>query len=411
MPIATEIGNPPLPVYLDLETVRNALLSRITPLPARRVSVWDSLGMVTAEAIHSSIHLPPFDSSAMDGYAVRVEDLVTTPGTLNLVGQTTAGEGPGPRLLPGQCQRIFTGAPLPPGADAVVMQEDVNVDPSNSRLIQFSESVRPWENVRFRGEDLAPGAVLVPSGIGLRPQHLAVLAACGLSDVPVRGQPQVTVLANGSELRSPGEALEPGQIYESNRLMLHTLLAGAGALSRTMPTVWDDLSDLTAALAQALEQSDMVVTVGGASVGDADLARKAVEALGGTVDFWRIAIRPGKPFFVGTIGTQWVLGLPGNPVSAFVTAILLVLPVLRRFQGLVDCLPPERPGELAEPLLNPGDRDHYARVIRSPDGRVRLAGQQASHRLASLAASNGLVRVPASGRLETGSKVQVIGWD
>ena len=398
-------------MYLDLETVRNALLSRVTPLPTGRESLWNSLGRVCSESILAPIHLPPFDSSAMDGYAVRVEDLVTIPGTLSLVGQTTAGDGPGPRLLPGQCPRIFTGAPLPPGADAVVMQEDVQIDARNPRLIQFSESVRPWENVRFRGEDITPGAVLVPSGTRLHPQHFAVLAACGFSDIPVYGQPKVMVLANGSELRGPGEALEPGQIYESNRLMLHTLLTGVGAISHPIPTLRDNLPDLTAALAQALERSDMVVTVGGASVGDADLARKAVEALGGTVDLWRIAIRPGKPFFVGTIGSQWVLGLPGNPVSAFVTAILLVLPVLRRFQGISDCLPPELPGELAEPLNNPGDRDHYARVIRSPDGRVRLAGQQASHRLGSLAASNGLVRVPASGRLEAGAKVHVIGWE
>lgn len=398
-------------MYLNLEPVRNALLTRVTPLPASRESLWNSLGRVSAETIQAPMHLPPFDSSAMDGYAVRVEDLVTIPETLNLVGQTAAGQGPGSKLLYKQCQRIFTGAPLPPGADAVIMQEDVQIDAQCPRLIHFSESVRPWENVRFRGEDIAPGAVLVPSGTRLRPQHLAVLAACGLSDAPVHAQPRVTVLANGSELRRPGEALEPGQIYESNRLMLHMLLSGAGAIPEPMPTVQDDLPVLTTALAQALERSDLVVTVGGASVGDADLARKAVEAVGGTVAFWRLAIRPGKPFFVGTIGSKWVLGLPGNPVSAFVTAILLVLPVLRRFQGIADCLPPELPGEVSEPLHNPGDRDHYARVIRSPNGAVRLAGPQASHRMASLAASNGLVRVPASGRLEAGSKVQVIGWE
>ncbi len=344
----------------------------------------------------------------MDGYAVRTEDMSAIPRRLKRVGGTSAGDAPGEPLRSGECRRIFTGAPLPPGADAVVMQEDTEIDPNHPGEILFRESVRPWDHVRFRGEDITPGALIVPRGIRLHAQHLAVLAACGYDNVPIHDQPRVALLANGSELRLPGDTLDPGQIHESNRVMLNALIRGVGGVSIPLDIVPDDLERIQAALLAGLEESDVVVTLGGASVGDADLVKKAVEGLGGSVDLWKIAIRPGKPFFIGSVRKKLVLGLPGNPVSAFVTAILLVLPALRQLQGLMDCDPPELPGELAGPMSNPGDRDHYARVVRDSNGSVRSAGAQASHRLASLAVANGLVCIPAGEQWAAGKAVMVI---
>lgn len=366
------------------------------------------MGGVVGESVTSTVYLPPFDSSAMDGYAVRVEDLKQVPQLLTLAGSTAAGDPPGNRLRPGECSRIFTGAPLPPGADAVVMQEDVNIGLEPSDQIQIRETVRPWENIRFRGEDISLGDSLLAPGTVVQPQHLGLLAACGHQTVRIHRRPQVAVLANGSELREAGELLAPGQIFESNRVMLAGLIASAGALPETLSLVEDDLSKLQFALAMAVERFDLVVTVGGASVGEGDLVKAAVRGLGGSVDFWKIAIRPGKPFFLGQIGSKLVLGLPGNPVSAYVTAILLVLPAVRRLRGMVQCNPPETAGILAEPMVNAGDRDHYARVLFGPDGMVRNAGLQASHRMASLAASNAILKIPAGTTLARGTPVSAI---
>ncbi len=344
----------------------------------------------------------------MDGYAVRAEDLTRTPRRLKQVGGTVAGDAPGNPLQSEECRRIFTGAPLPPGADAVVMQEDAEIDLNHPGTILFRESIRPWENVRFCGEDVESGKRIVSRGVRLHAQHLAILAACGFETVAIHGRPRVALLANGSELQLPGKPLAPGQIHESNRVMLDALVRGVGGVPVPLDIVPDHLSDIQAALNSGLKESDLVVTLAGASVGDADFVKAAVEGLGGTVRLWKIAIRPGKPFFIGSVGKKLVLGLPGNPVSAFVTAILLVLPALRRLQGLADCGPFELPGELAEPMSNHGDRDHYARVIRDPLGMVRSAGPQASHRLASLAMANGLVRIPAGTEWTAGTAVQVI---
>lgn len=365
-------------------------------------------GCVSAGDIHSKVYLPPLDASATDGYAVRAADLAAVPRRLRQVGGTSAGDAPGKPLQPGECRRIFTGAPLPPNADAVVMQEDVEIDPNHSGEILFRESVRPWEHVRFCGEDITPGTLIVPRGIRLHAPQLAVLASGGFEEVTIHCQPRVALLANGSELRPPGESLNPGQIHESNRVMVDALVRQVGGISVPLDIVPDDLDCIQAALLNGLETSDLVVTLGGASVGDADLVKAAVEALGGSVDLWKIAIRPGKPFFIGSLHGKLILGLPGNPVSAFVTAILLVLPALRRLQGRTDCDPVEFPCELAEPMSNPGDRDHYARVVRDSNGLVRSAGPQASHRLGSLALANGLVCVPAGQQWAAGQLVKVI---
>jgi molybdopterin molybdotransferase len=219
------------------------------------------------------------------------------------------------------------------------------------------------------------------------------------------------LLATGSELVEPGQALPPGKIYESNRCVMEALVTRSGALARVFPLVPDTLDATCQALKRTLEECDAVVTSGGVSVGELDFVKTAFEKLGGSMDFWKVAIRPGKPFVFGKLGSKYLFGLPGNPVSALVTFLLLVRPALRRWQGATNVLPSVRHGVLGEALINHGDRPHFMRVRVDEDGTVHSAGAQASHLLGSLAASNGLVEVPPKAVLAAGSAVRVIRID
>lgn len=397
-------------MLVSLETARNSVLARLTPLEPISVSLLDALGGWAADELKAGMHLPPFDNSAMDGFAVRCSDFVRLPVQLCLTGTTPAGSSGGHPLGPGECMRVFTGAPIPQGADAVIMQEDAETVLSDPTLIQFGERPRPWDNIRFRGEDIQPETVLIRPGTRIAPQHLAILAASGHEEVRIHRRPMVSILTTGSELQPPGKPLAAGQIYESNRATVTALIAAAGGRTISSQMVPDDLTQVQSALSAAAAMSDLVLTIGGASVGEADFARSSVLALGGSIDLWKVSIRPGKPFFLGHIGNTPILGLPGNPVSAFVTAILLVLPSLRRLQGAAHCLPPTSHATLGESLNNQTDRDHYVRVTIDGFGTVRSAGVQASHRLASLALADGLVCVPAQSDLAAGRSVSVMTW-
>ncbi|MCW5558735.1 MAG: molybdopterin molybdotransferase MoeA, partial [Verrucomicrobiae bacterium] len=247
-------------------------------------------------------------------------------------------------------------------------------------------------------------------GTLLGPGALALLAAAGVDRVCIRRLPRVAIRVTGNELVLPGATLAPGQIYESIGLMLSVLAQTAGADPQLAPPVPDDPAQVRAALESAADTADLLLTAGGASVGDYDLVRSALLEAGGSVEQWRLAIKPGKPFFRGLLHGCPILGVPGNPVSAFVTTVLLVLPALRRLQGATDVLPPTVPGFLEEPLSNGAERRHFVRVIREADGRVRSAGVQGSHRLASLAVANGLVDIPPRTQLRAGSRVAVICW-
>ena len=394
----------------SLEATRERLLAALVPLSAETVAFGQADGRFVASEVRSPRELPPFDNSSMDGYAVRAADTAVTPALLKLVGRTAAGETSGPALAAGECVRVFTGAPLPAGADAVVMQEDTQADPADSGRIIVREGVKPWENVRFRGEDVARDAVLVSAGTRLGPQHLALLGSVGLDEVAVHRAPRVAILANGSELRPPGMELAEGQIFESNTAMLAALVRRFGGEPIFTRCVADEAPLLREALLEAFAVADLVITVGGASVGDHDLVKPVFTALGGQLDLWRVALKPGKPFCFGRLEGECLLGLPGNPVSAFVTAVLLVQSALRRLQGAADCEPPATLGILAAPFANPDRRRHFVRVVTDAAGRVRPAGPQASHRLGSLAAADGLVDVPPESTLAEGAVVRVLRW-
>ena len=307
--------------------------------------------------------------------------------------------------------RLFTGSPLPRGADAVVMQEETRIEPDDPTGVGILSAAKPLENVRLRGEDVKRGAALAGAGSVLTAGRVSLLAAAGLAEVSVGRQPVVGLVATGSELREPGETLATGQIFESNRLGLAALVRRAGGIPKVFPLVLDALDATRRALAEAFDQCDVVVSSGGVSVGDLDFIKEAFEGGGGDLDFWKVAIKPGRPFVFGRWRGKLLFGLPGNPVSAQVTFLLLVRPGLRRWQGASEVSLRVHPGVLAEALANPGERRHFMRVTVDAAGRVRSAGVQASHVLSSLAAADGLVDVPACSALAPGSPVQVMRWE
>lgn len=392
-----------------LEEARSRLLADLPRLPLESVPLEVAVGRFIPSELAAAIDLPPFDNSAMDGYAVRAEDTrgasPEQPVRLRRIGATAAGNVFTGRAEVGDCVRVFTGSPLPAGTDCVIMQEDVDATESD---IVVREPARPWEFVRFRGEDVAAGSTVLSCGARISPAAIGLLAALGLPHVTVCRRPRVAIIATGSELQPAGTPLEPGRIYESNSPMLEALLRTAGAQISHRLWVPDDARRTAEALAETLSSADLVVTAGGASVGEHDLVRSAFTGLGGSVEFWRIAMKPGKPFFYGRLGERILLGVPGNPVSAFVTALLLVLPAVLSMQGAEDPLPPDSAGVLAEEVSNPNSRRHFVRVILNRAGQVHRAGVQASHALSPLAAATGLVDVPPRTTLAAGDTVRVL---
>jgi len=349
----------------------------------------------------------------MDGYAVRSKDVASAspdaPVRLKLCGEVAAGQTCATPIEPATCIRVFTGSVLPTGADAVVMQEDTRIEERETVLIM--EGVKPWENVRMRGEDVKQKSELFKPGDTLSAGGIGLLAALGVKSIKVGRNPVIGLLATGSELAEAGDILPPGKIYESNRFTLASLLMRAGAVPRIFPLLPDVLKSIRDALGQGFAECDGVVTTGGVSVGEYDLVKKAFEELVGQMEFWKVAIKPGKPFAFGRFGQKLLFGLPGNPVSAFVTFLLLVRPSILRWQGALNVLGHVHAGSLAEPLANTGDRRHFMRVFVDEQGNVRSGGIQASHVLGSMAKANGLVDVPANTTLERGTNVQVLRWD
>ncbi len=401
---------------ISLEEAQEKILPAVEFLSAEEIPLNDALGRYLAAPVHSSVDLPPSDNSAMDGYAVRAEDLAKatpeTPVTLRLNGEARAGGSPPLDVASGTCARIFTGAVLPPGADAVVMQEDAKKTEAQPAQIIFSEATKPWENVRLHGEDARSGALLVGAGEELTAQRLSLLAAAGLSVASVGRRPVVGLVATGDELREPGQPLAPGAIYESNRAGLSALIRHAGAIPKSYPLLADDLELTQKALKMAFQECDLVITTGGISVGEMDWVKRAFSGIGGQLNFWTVAIRPGKPFAFGRYEGKLMFGLPGNPVSAHVTFFLMARPALLRMQGARELRAPVSWGTLAEPFINHGDRRHFVRVILDANGgQVMSAGSQASHVLSSMARSNGLVDLPPATTWPAGTTVAVLRWN
>ena len=394
-------------------------LARITaemPAPSHEtVPLTAACGRILADHIRSPIDLPSFDNSAMDGYAVRSADVASakaeSPVRLSLAGRVAAGEVWPTAVAPGTCVRLFAGSPLPPGADAVVMQEDTRIQAGATGGVLVLDRAEPGENVRAVGKDVRQGMMLVEAGEVLSPGRIGLLAAAGFGHVPVGRQPVVGLVATGSELIEPEMPLAHGRIYESNRAALAALMQRVGAIPKTFSIVADTLAGTAQALLHAFNKCDAVVTCGGVSVGDMDFLKPALEQIDGKLEFWQVAMKPGRPFAFGHLQEKPIFGLPGNPVSAFVTFLLLVRPALLRWQGAKDLCLPSHPGVLAEPLANPGERRHFMRVRVSSGGDIHSAGLQASHALSSLACANGLVDVPPNTTLVAGTKAPVLRWE
>ncbi len=402
----------PTETDLPLEEVRRRILAELAPVSgSERVPLATSLGRVLAEDVHAAVDVPPHDNAAMDGYAVRSADLPAEGAAeLQLAGRVLAGERREAELPPGHGVRIMTGAPLPPGADAVVIQERAEL--VGEAHVRLPGGVGPGENVRRAGEDIAAGAVALGAGCRLRPQEVGVIGSVGRAEVTVHRRPLVVFFATGDELRSPGEALAPGQIYDSNRPMIVAALRRLGVEVQDLGVVGDDPATLEATLHQVGGYADAVITTGGVSVGEADHVKPALEAVG-DVAFWRVAVRPGRPLAFGWVGQAAFFGLPGNPVSAAVSLYKLVQPGLRRMMGERGDLAPVRiPALTAEPLRKRPGRAEFQRGIleHGADGvaRVVSTGSQGSGVLTSLVHANCLIYLEADrGDVGAGETVHV----
>ena len=379
------------------------MLGHAGRLPAENVPIAEAGGRVSSQDVRARVDLPPFASSAMDGFAVRAADL---PGSLRIAGESAAGRPFGGQLGPGSAVAISTGAVVPEDADAVVPIENVSV---TDNAVTISKSVEPGAHVRPRGGDVTSGEVVVPAGVRLTPARLAAAAASGVAELSCARRPRVAVLATGSELVGPGGSLRPGQIYETNGLMLSAAAAGVGAEVVLQPSVADDEEALRETLERGLA-ADVLVTSGGVSVGEHDLVRAVELELGVEEVFWRVAMKPGKPVSFGVRGETLVFGLPGNPVSALVGCELFVKPALRALQGLADPLPRFEPGRLAVGLRRNEERDEFVRAGAQVDGDELVLepviGQE-SHMLVRSAAADALVHIPrGNGELAAGSTVR-----
>jgi molybdopterin molybdotransferase len=390
---------------LTLDDAIARVLERVEPLPAERVPVRDALGRVLAEDARAAVDLPPFPSSAMDGFAVRSAD---TPGRLPVVARIAAGRPAGRALAAGEAMGIATGGVVPEGADAVTPIEYV-VEHDND--VEIPEAVATAANVRPRGGDVAAGDVVVPRGARLGVAQLGALAAAGVVDVACGRRPRVVVLTTGTELRRPGEPLGPGEVYEANGLLLSTALASAGAAVEELASVEDDDEAHRRAIARGLE-ADVLVTSGGVSVGPHDLVRRIEADLGVEEVFWGVAVKPGKPVSFGVRGERLVFGLPGNPVSALVGCQLFVRPAVLALQGSTDPGPTYELGELAGAVRRNAERDELMRARLTVDGgaiRLEPIRGQESHMIARAATANALVLVPrGDGELAAGEAVRYL---
>jgi molybdopterin molybdotransferase len=390
---------------ISLEEALACIFEQVRPLDAERVPLPAAAGRVIADDARSLVDLPPFASSAMDGFAVRSSD---TPGRLPIVARIAAGV-PAPRALEaGEAMGIATGGVVPEGADAVIPIEDV-VESDNG--VEIEQPVGKGDNVRPRGSDVSAGDVVVAQGSRLGPAQIGALAAAGIVGVSVARRPRVVVLATGTELRRPGELLGPGEVYEANGVLLGTAFASAGADVETLPTVADDAAAHRRALASGLG-ADVLVTSGGVSVGPHDLVRGLLAELGVEEIFWGVSVKPGKPLAFGVRGSTLVFGLPGNPVSSLVGAEVFVRPALLALQGASVPGPVYSAGSLASAIRRNKQRDEFvrARSVPSATGVVLepITGQE-SHMIARAATADALVHAPrGDGDLAAGDMVRYL---
>ena len=395
------------PPMMHPDVARDRLLDGVAPLASETVPLGACRGRVLAAPLLARLTQPPFPASAMDGWAIRFDDL---PGPFRIIGTASAGHAFAGRLGPGQTVRIFTGAVLPQGADTVMVQEEV-VATETDALLTGEGPPRRHANVRPRGQDFAEGATLMAAGTRLSARHIGLAAAAGHAAATVWRRPRVTLVATGDELVPPGQMPGPGQIISGNALMLAALLEGCGAEVRDLGILPDRRAVIADAIGAAAAETDLLITIGGASVGDHDLIVPALSDLGASLDFWKIALRPGKPLIAGRLGTTRVLGLPGNPVSAYVCALLFAGPLVRQMGGLDPAIPVfEKP--LAGALPATGMRRDHLRARLLPDGRVEPYALQDSAHLARLAGADVLiVREAGAPAAAAGEMVRCLALD
>lgn len=373
---------------LSFEEAQARILATAPNPKPRTLPISETAGRTLASPLKANRTTPPWPVSAMDGYALRHSDL--GEGPLLLDGQTAAGDGAGAPLKVGGARRIFTGALLPPGADTILIQEEAD---ARGEALHVLGAPKQGDFVRPAGFDFAEGQTLLEAGQVLTPPALALAAAANCAQVEVAVAPKIAVLSTGDELRAPGHASAPEHVVASNGLALTALLRSTGAEALDLGFVCDDLAAIQAKIAQAKEEADLLITTGGASVGDFDLVQEALAQSGGTPQFWQVMMRPGKPVFLWTLEGLTVLGLPGNPVSAYVCARLLALPWVRKALGQSQLFEPQVTLPLAGPMPANGPRRQFARA-EVVDGKLRPASSQDSSLLHTLHLAGALINRP-----------------
>jgi len=420
------------------EQARKKILETVRSLASRRLSLSQALGCFAAEDYFARLPLPAFDNSAMDGYAV-VASFCKKGQRLQVTGEQPAGRDKQLRIAPGEAVRIFTGAPMPRGADAIVMQEDITRD---GEEIVINTDVKGGEFIRRRGCDLAEGQMILAKGQRLRAGTIALLASQGIADVAVGAEVNAAIISTGDELVKPGEKPDPGQIYESNSALLNALLERCGAAVNSAEHCRDERESLLHAIERGTK-SDILIISGGVSVGEHDLVKDALRELGAQIEIWRVAIKPGKPFLFGSFPAEsrysagetpaapagspqdqsvrpadkmpgrrtcFIFGLPGNPVSAFVTFLQFVRPAILKMIGATNLSLPQVPAKLAMDLTNEGDRPHYIRG-KLERGKFSPVGRQESHALFGLSQSNALLRLDLGQALKADEIIDVQIWE
>jgi molybdopterin molybdotransferase len=381
---------------LRVEEALERILAEIERLESENVALPEAAGRVLAESIAATEAVPPFANSAMDGYALRSDDVQAAssvqPSRLRLVGTVQAGRVAERPIGEGEAMRILTGAPVPPGANAVIQQE---LTQAGEGWVEVQQAVAPGNNVRHAGEDIRSGTEVLAAGAEIGPSEIGVLASLGITRVAVYRRPVVAILATGDELVELHEALRPGQIRNSNSYLVAAAVARAGGIPRPLGIARDRVEELRSKL-QAAQEADLIITSGGVSVGDYDLVKDIMREQG-VIDFWRVNLRPGKPLAFGRLGGTPLLGLPGNPVSAAVTFELFARPVLRKMQGFVTILRPVVQARLLDAINEVSNRRHYMRArVEIRDGAfvATSTGPQESHILTSMIGANALLIIP-----------------
>jgi molybdopterin molybdotransferase len=403
---------------LTAQQALDHLLSHAKPvIGSEIVSMQLALGRVLAENVNSLVDVPPLDNTSMDGYALRTAD-TQAPGSLLKVAQRIPAGSVGTALEPGTAARIFTGAPVPPGADAVVMQEDCAIPEGSTDQVQVNTVPTAGQWIRRQGEDLTAGKAALIAGTFLRPQELGVAASAGLTHLNVKRRVKVAAFFTGDELSLPGEPLKPGGIYNSNRDTLLACIKSLGCDATDFGIVPDSLSATRETLRKASKDHDLIITSGGVSVGEEDHIKPAVTAEG-RLDLWQIAIKPGKPLAFGAVrkavgeaqAESWFIGLPGNPVSSFVTFLLFVRPFILKLQGRDTGPPHSYPMRADFDWLKADRRNEFLRVKMNAQGGLDLFPNQSSGVLTSASWGDGLVDCPPGQAIKTGDMVRYIPFN